>query len=90
VPFVSGIGFGALFLTWVRGYSLQDAGSLLAVASIIGFGATLLLPAAADHFGRKVTVGTGALVAGTSYLLFLLGDLPSGLVVLPLTLANGG
>jgi hypothetical protein len=88
VPFGSGIGFGALFLTRVRGYSLQDAGSLLAVASIIGFGATLLLPAA-DHFGRKVTVGTGALVAGTSYLLFLL-DLPSGLVVLPLTLANGG
>jgi MFS family permease len=84
------IGFGALFLTRVRAYSLQDAGSLLAVASIIGFAATLLLPAAADHFGRKVTVGAGALVAGASYLLFVLGDVPSGLVVLPLTLASGG
>lgn len=84
------IGFGALFLTQVRGYSLQDAGSLLAVAGIIGFTATLLVPAASDHVGRKVTVGCAALVAGASYLLFVLTDLPTALILVTLTLTNAG
>jgi MFS family permease len=84
------IGFGALFLTRVRGYRLEDAGSLLSVAGIIGFTATLWVPAASDRFGRKVTVGIGALVAGTSYLVFVVGDLQTVLLMVPLALANAG
>lgn len=80
------IGFDALFLTQVRGYSLPEAGSLLSLAGLIGFTATLVLPAASDHIGRKVTVGGAALVARTSYLVFVLTDLPTAMLVVALTL----
>jgi hypothetical protein len=35
------------------------------------------------RFGRKLTVGIGALVASISYLLFVVGDLPGVLLAVP-------
>ena len=72
---------------WAR---TTDVPPVDSAASIIGFVATLLLPAAADYFGRKVTVGIGALVAGASDFVFVLGDVPSALLVVPHTLTSGG
>jgi predicted MFS family arabinose efflux permease len=83
-----GAGFSALVLTHVRGYSLEEAGGILAISGVIGFGGAMLVPVVSDYVGRKVTVVTCASVGGLAFLLFALGDLATPALILDLTIAN--
>jgi MFS family permease len=83
-----GAGFSALFLTHVRGFSLNDAGSILAVSGIVGFAGAVLVPLIADLGGRKPTSVVCAVVGGVAFLTFALAQLNTvGLIVI-LTIAN--
>ena len=81
------LAFSTLFLTRVRGYSLNDAGSLLALSSFIGLSGVLIVPAIADSLGRKPAVILAALVAGVGFLLFPLVALPEPVLLVLLTLS---
>jgi MFS family permease len=81
------IAFASLFLTNVRGYSLDDAGTILSVSTIIGFLGPLLVPAASDMLGRKPTAIVVAIGAGVCYLAFPL--VPMATPVLIAVLAVG-
>ena len=83
-----GAGFSALFLTHVRGFSLNDAGSILAISGVVGFSGAMLVPVVSDVIGRKLIVFTCAAVGGIAFLIFALGDLSTPGLVLVLTIAN--
>jgi MFS family permease len=83
-----GAGFSALFLTKVRGFSLEDAGGVLAIAGIVGFAGAMLVPVLADRIGRRPVVVACALVGGLAFLLFALANLGTPEMVLVLTIAN--
>jgi MFS family permease len=83
-----GAGFSALFLTHVRGFSLNDAGSILAVSGVVGFSGAMLVPVVSDIIGRKAIVCICAAVGGLAFLMFALGDLATPGLILVLTIAN--
>ncbi len=71
------IGFGALFLTQIRGYSLNDAGNVLAVSSGLGLLGVIVIPYIADSIGRKPAAIIACSLAGIGYLLFGLVPMPA-------------
>jgi hypothetical protein len=79
-----GAGFSALFLTRVRGYSLEKAGGILAISGVVGFSGAMLVPVVSDLVGRRGTVFTCASVGG----LFALGDLAASGLILARTPVN--
>jgi MFS family permease len=83
-----GAGFSTLFLTHIRGFSLQDAGGILAVSGIVGFAGAILVPLVADLGGRKPTVLACAAIGGVAFLIFGLGQLDTAGLIVVLTLAN--
>jgi predicted MFS family arabinose efflux permease len=83
-----GAGFAALFLTHVRGYSLEEAGGILAISGVVGFSGAMLVPVVSDFVGRRITVFTCASVGGLAFLMFAVGDLAAPGLILALTLAN--
>jgi MFS family permease len=84
------IAFASLFLTRVRGYSLNEAGDILALSSLIGLSGVLIIPAIADNFGRKTAGMVAALAAGVCYLLFPLVPLPTPALIAVLTIGSIG
>jgi MFS family permease len=83
-----GAGFSTLFLTHFRGFSLEEAGGILAVSGVIGFSGAMLVPVVSDLVGRKVTVIVCAAVGGLAFLIFAVGELAAPALILDLTLAN--
>jgi predicted MFS family arabinose efflux permease len=83
-----GAGFSALFLTHVRGYSLEEAGGILAISGVVGFSGAMLVPVVSDLIGRRATVFMCASAGGLAYLIFALGDLAAPGLILTLTIAN--
>jgi MFS family permease len=82
------IAFYPLFLTQVRGFSLNDAGTILAIGAFIGLSGVLIIPAIADNVGRRPAAAIASGLAGVAFLVFALVPLPpAGLVV---ALAVGG
>jgi len=47
------IAFNSLFLVNVRGYSLNDAGSILALGSAVGLTGVIFIPLISDGIGRR-------------------------------------
>ena len=83
-----GPGFSTLFLTHVRGFSLQDAGSILAISGVIGFAGAIFIPVLADLRGRKPTVIACSSIGGVAFLLFSIGNFGGSGLIGVLTLAN--
>jgi MFS family permease len=83
-----GAGFSALFLTHARGYSLGDAGTILAISGVIGFAGAMLVPVLADLAGRRPTVLLCAVIGGLAFASFALGSFGSVGLVVVLTVAN--
>jgi MFS family permease len=83
-------GFGSLFLTRVRSYSLDEAGAVFAIAGLIGFTGTIFVPAASDVVGRRTAVAAAAAVGGLGYLGFVLIDGGTPVAIALLTIANFG
>jgi predicted MFS family arabinose efflux permease len=83
-----GAGFSTLFLTNLRGYTLPQAGGILAVSGIIGFAGAVFVPLLADATGRKAIVLVWAVVGGIAFLIFGVVSLSSAGLVVALTLAN--
>jgi MFS family permease len=84
------LAFGTLFLRGVRGYSLNEAGDILALSSFVGLSGVLIIPAIADNIGRKPAAIVAALAAGIGFLVFALVPLPAALVVVVLALTGIG
>jgi ACS family hexuronate transporter-like MFS transporter len=79
------IAFTSLFLTRVRGYGLDEAGNMLAIATSVGFLGSVLLPALSDSLGRKPVGIAGAIGAGLIYIVFPLVPMPTLALVALLT-----
>jgi MFS family permease len=64
--------FSTLFLTNVRGLSIQTAGLVMSAWGFGGFIGDILIPMLSDYFGRKPVVAVSALLNGLSVILFVL------------------
>jgi MFS family permease len=86
------LAFAALFLTRVRGFSLNEVGDILAVSSAVGLSGVLIIPAIADNVGRRPAGIVAALAAGVGFLAFAILPLPGPMlmVVLALTAMGAG
>jgi len=82
------IAFNALFLTQVRGYSLNDAGSILSISAVIGVSGVIFVPGVADRLGRKVAGIIASIGAGVCFLIFALVPMPTVATVIVLTLGS--
>jgi len=82
------IAFSALFLTQVRGYSLNDAGTILSISAVLGVSGVVFVPAAADRLGRKVAGIVASIGAGVCFVIFALAPLPTAAIVVVLTLGS--
>ena len=84
------IAFNSLFLVRVRGYSLNDAGSVLALGSFIGLSGVIIVPLLADMLGRRPAGMLAAIVGGGSLMLFALLPMPQPLMVAVFALGQFG
>jgi predicted MFS family arabinose efflux permease len=84
------IAFSSLFLVQVRGYSLNDAGDILAVSALIGLSGVLIVPALADQFGRRPAGFVAALLGGIGLLTFALVPMPRPLMTAVLAIGTLG
>jgi len=84
------IAFGALFLTRVRGYSLNEAGDILAISSLIGLSGVVIITTIADLYGRRTAGIVAAACAGVCYLIFPLVPLPAPLLIVILSIGSMG
>ncbi len=56
------IGYNVLFLTKVRGFTLVDAGTVMAAWGFVGTAGQILLPFASDYLGRRPVILLSALL----------------------------
>jgi predicted MFS family arabinose efflux permease len=84
------IAFSSLFLVQVRGYSLNDAGSILAVSAAIGLCGVLVVPALSDVIGRRRAGVLAALVGGAALLVFALVPMPTPVMVAVMAIGSMG
>jgi MFS family permease len=82
------IAFSALFLTQVRGYTLNEAGNILAISAVIGVSGVVFIPAIADRLGRKAAGIIASIGAGVCFLIFALIPLPTTALIVVLTLGS--
>ncbi|MBV8718515.1 MAG: MFS transporter [Chloroflexi bacterium] len=82
------LAFATLFLTQLRGYSLNDAGSVLAVSSAIGLSGVIIVPTIADTVGRRPAGAIAAGGAAVGFLVFALVPMPAQLLVVFLALGQ--
>ncbi|MBV9577089.1 MAG: MFS transporter [Chloroflexi bacterium] len=82
------IAFSSLFLVQVRGFSLDDVGTIVAISTIVGFVGPLVLPSLSDVVGRRPIAALAAVGAGVGYILFPLVPLPGPALVALLTFAG--
>ncbi len=84
------IAFYSLFLTQVRGYALNDAGTILAISAGIGLLGVVVVPAIADNVGRRPAAVVAALAAGVGFLIFALVPLPQFGIIAVLAVGSIG
>src|SRR5579859_27761 len=82
------LAFATLFLTQLRGYSLNDAGSVLALSSAIGLSGVIIIPSIADVAGRKPAGFIAAGGAAIGFLAFAFVPMPAALLVVFLALGQ--
>ena len=84
------IAFNSLFLVNVRGYSLADAGVVLAVGSFIGLSGVIFIPLLADQLGRRPAGIIAALTGGVALLVFALVPMPQPVLILVFAIGQLG
>jgi MFS family permease len=84
------IAFYALFLTQVRNFSLNEAGTILAISALVGLLGVLIVPAISDAIGRRPAAVFAALLAGIGFLVFALVPLPGAGLTAVLALGSIG
>jgi predicted MFS family arabinose efflux permease len=75
------IAFYALFLVRVRGFTLNEAGDILALSAAVGLLGVLIIPALSDAIGRRRTGMLAAVIGGAAFLLFALLPMPRELLI---------
>jgi predicted MFS family arabinose efflux permease len=84
------IAFNSLFLVQVRGYSLNEAGDILALSAFIGLSGVLIVPALSDVIGRRRAGILAALIGGAALLVFALIPMPRPLMTAVLAIGAMG
>jgi MFS family permease len=84
------IAFNSLFLVQVRGYSLNDAGTILAIGSFIGLGGVILIPMLADRVGRRRAGMAAAIIGGVALVIFAVVPMPQPLMVVMFAIGQFG
>lgn len=84
------LAFATLFLTQIRGYSLNDAGSVLAVSSAVGLSGVIIIPMIADTVGRRPAGVIAAGAAAVGFLVFAFVPLPVQSLVVVLAIGQIG
>jgi MFS family permease len=84
------IAFSSLFLVQQRGYSLNDAGGILAVSAAIGLSGIVIVPALSDVIGRRRAGMLAAIVGGAGLLVFAVVPLSTPLLIAALAVGSMG
>ena len=84
------IAFSALFLVQVRGYSLNDAGSILAASAAIGLTGILIVPALSDIIGRRRAGMLAAIIGGAGLLVFAVVPMATPLMIVVMAIGQMG